>query len=166
MAHKNAGADGSDGLVNIEHLQLADRIVAFGPRAEGVVRVAFALWTPGIYASQTLFSKGISFYDNEFTYDFDFLCKMALQYHPETGVALAAKLKTSIPASSFTAGQLLDIMIANGGATSDSGRAAAVKTVALDAATTQQLELTGVTTKGVVATLNFDAEIYFGLLPG
>ena len=37
--------------------------------------------------------------------------------------------------------------------------------VALDAATTQQLELTGVTSKGLVATLNFDAEVYFGLLP-
>ena len=57
-------------------------------------------------------------------------------------------------------------MIANGGATSDTGRAAAVKAVALDAAMTQQLELTGVTTKGVVGTLNFDAEFFFGLLPG
>lgn len=80
--------------------------------------------------------------------------------------ALAAKLKTSIPASSFTAGQLLDIMIANGGASADTGRAAAVKAVALDAATMQQLELMGVTTLGLVATRNFDTEFYFSLLPG
>jgi Bacterial Ig domain/Putative Ig domain/RTX calcium-binding nonapeptide repeat (4 copies) len=166
VTHKNGGADGSDSLNNIEHLQFSDRIVCFGPRAEDVARVAFALWTPAIYSSATLFSKGISFYDNEFGYSFDFLCQVALQYHPETGAALAAKLKTSIPASSLSAQQLVDLMAANGGITSDTGRAAAVKAVALDAATTQQLELLGVTSKGVVATLNFDAEIYFGLLPG
>ena len=159
VTHKNAGADGSDSLVNIEHLQFADRIVAFGTRAEDVARVAFALWTPAIYASHTLFSKGISFYDNEFNYSFDVLCQVALQYHPETGAVLAAKLKASIPASSYSQAQLLAII-------NTSGSAAAVKAVALDPATTQQLELTGVTTKGVVATLNFDAEVYFGLLPG
>ena len=139
---------------------------ALGSRAEDVARVAFALWSPAIYGSQTLFSKGISFYDNTNNYSFDILCQVALQYHPETGTALAAKLRASISASSFTAGQLLDIMIANGGANSDTGRAAAVKAVALDAATTQQLVLTGVTSIGVVATLSFDAEVYFGLLPG
>ena len=163
VVHKSGGVggvnEGSDSLVNIEHLQFTDRIVAFGSRAEDVARVAFALWTPAIYASHTLFSKGISFYDNEFNYSFDFLCQVALQYHPETGAALAAKLKASIPASSYTEAQLLAII-------NTSGSAAAVKAVALDPATTQQLELTGVTTKGVVATLNFDAEVYFGLLPG
>ena len=54
----------------------------------------------------------------------------------------------------------------NGGATSDAGRAAAVKAMALDASTTAQLDVMGVATKGVVATLNFDTEVYFGLLPG
>jgi Ca2+-binding RTX toxin-like protein len=166
VTHKNGGAEGTDSLNNIEHLQFSDRVVAFGPRAEDVARVAFALWTPAIYGSATLFSKGVSFYDNEFNYGFDFLCQVALQYHPETGAALAAKLKSNIPASSFTAAQLLEIMNNNGGGESVSGRAAAVKAVALDAATTQQLELTGVTSKGVVASLNFDADVYFGLLPG
>ena len=166
VTHKSGGVDGVDTLNNIEHLQFADRIVAFGPRAEEVARVAFVLWSPAIYASQTLFSKGISFYDNEFNYSFDVLCEVALQYHPGTSAALAAKLKASIPGSAFSEAQLLTIMSNNGGADSNSGRAAAVKAVALDAATTQQLELTGVTTKGVVATLNFDAEAYFGLLPG
>jgi Ca2+-binding RTX toxin-like protein len=166
VAHNNGGADGTDSLNNIEHLVFADRVVAFGPRAEEVARVAFALWTPAIYGSPTLFSKGISFYDNEFNYGFDFLCQVALQYHPETGAALAAKLKSNIPASSFTAAQLLEIMNNNGGGESVSGRAAAVKAVALDAATTQQLELTGVTSQGVVASFNFDSEVYFGLLPG
>ena len=171
VTHNVAGggsspSDGSDALVNIEHLQFADRLVSFGPRAEDVARVAFVLWSPAIIASPTLFSKGISFYDNEFGYGFDTLCEVALQYHPETGAALAAKLKASIPASSFSAAQLLDIMTANGGGASTSGRAAAVKAMALDAATTQQLELTGVTTQGLVATLNFDTDVYFGLLPG
>ena len=170
VTHNVAGgsspSDGTDALVNIEHLQFADRLVSFGPRAEDVARVAFVLWMPAIIASPTLFSKGISFYDNEFGYSFDTLCEVALQYHPETGAALAAKLKASIPASSFSAAQLLDIMTANGGGASTSGRSAAVKAMALDAATTQQLELTGVTTQGLVATLNFDTDLFFGLLPG
>ena len=164
--HNNGGSDGNDSLSNVELLLFSDRVVGFGPRVEEVARVAFALWTPAIYNSPTLFSKGISFYTNEFGYSFDTLCLVALQYHPETGLALANKLKGSILASSYSAQQLVDIMVANGGATSDAGRAAAVKAIALDAATTAQLELMGVTTKGVVATLNFDTEIYFGLLPG
>ena len=158
--------EGSDSLVNIEHLQFADRLVCFGPRAEDVARVAFVLWKPDIYTSQSLFAKGMSFYDNDIGYVFTVLCQVALNYHPETGAALAAKLKGSIPASSYTEAQLLGIMNANGGGDSLSGRTAAVKAMALDAATTQQLELAGVTTKGVVATLNFDTEVFFGLLPG
>ena len=166
VAHKADGVDGTDAINNIERLQFADRIVSFGSRAEDVARVAFSLWTPGIYLSQTLFSKGMSFYDNEFNYSFEVLCQVALNYHPETGAALASKLKGSIPAIGYSEAQLLDIMNANGGGDSTSGRAAALKAVALDAATTQQLELAGVMSKGVVATLNFDAEVFFGLLPG
>ena len=166
VAHNNGGSDGSDSLSNVELLLFNDRVVGFGPRVEDVARVAFALWTPAIYNSPTLFSKGISFYTNQFGNSFDTLCLVALQYHPETGLGLANKLKGSIPASSYSAQQLVDIMVANGGATSDAGRAAAVKAVALEAATNQQLELMGVTSKGVEATLNFDTEIYFGLLPG
>jgi Bacterial Ig domain/RTX calcium-binding nonapeptide repeat (4 copies) len=166
VQHNNSGAEGTDSLNNIEHVLFADRLVCFGPRAEDVARVAFALWTPAIYGSPTLFSKGISFYDNEFGYSFDTLCQVALQYHAETGMALANKLKASVPAIGFSANDLVVIMNNNGGAESVSGRAAAVKAVALDAATTQQLELTGVTTRGVIASHNFDTDIYFSLLPG
>ena len=166
VTHRNGGVDGNDALDGIEHLFFADRLVSFGPRAEDVARVAFALWTPAIYSSATLFSKGVSFYDNQFNYSFDFLCEVALQYHPENGQALADKLKASIPGISYSAAQLLAIMNDNGGGSSAAGKAAAVKAVALDAATTQQLEVMGVTTKGVVATFNFDAEVYFTPMPG
>ena len=166
VAHKSGGADGSDSLNDIEQLLFGDRLVAFGPRAEEVARVAFVLWSPAIYGSVSLFSKGISFYNNEFGYSFDVLCAVALNYHPETGAALAGKLKASIPDSSYSAAQLLEIMNQNGGGETAGGRAAAVKAMALDAATTAQLELTGVTTKGVVASHNFDAEVYFSFLPG
>jgi Calx-beta domain/Bacterial Ig domain/Bacterial Ig-like domain/RTX calcium-binding nonapeptide repeat (4 copies) len=166
VTHNNGGSDGSDSLVSIEHLLFSDRLVSFGPRAEEVARVAFVLWTPAIYGSATLFSKGVSFYDNPFNYNFDFLCTVALQYHADTGAALANKLKTSIPASSLTVNDLMAIMAANGGGTSDTGRAAAVKAMALDSATTAAIELAGVTTKGVVATFNFDSEVYFSPMPG
>ena len=166
VTHNGGGSDGTDSLSNIEHLLFGDRLVAFGARAEEVARVAFVLWSPAIYASHTLFSKGISFYNNQFTYSFDVLCQVALQYHPEVGAALANKLKASMPASSLSTTDLLAIMTANGGGTSDTGRAAAVKAMALDAETTRQLDVTGVTTKGVVATFNFDAEVYFFPMAG
>ena len=166
VTHNGGGADGTDSLSNIEHLLFGDRLVAFGARAEDVARVAFVLWSPLIYASHTLFSKGISFYNNQFNYSFDVLCQVALQYHPEVGAALANKLKASMPASSLSATDLLAIMTANGGGSSDTGRAAAVKAMALDAETTRQLEFTGVTTKGVVATFNFDSEVYFFPMSG
>ena len=166
VAHNGGGADGTDALNNIELLLFGDRVVGFGPRVEEVARVAFALWSPAIYASHTLFSKGLSFYTNEFGYSFDTLCQVALQYHPEAGLALATKLVGNAPGTTLTAAGLLTLMNANGGGDSATGRAAAVKAVALDAATTNQLDLTGVTSKGVVATFNFDSDVYFGPLPG
>ena len=166
VAHNGGGADGTDALNNVELLLFGDRVVGFGPRVEEVARVAFALWSPAIYASHTLFSKGLSFYTNEFGYSFDTLCQVALQYHPEVGLALATKLVGNAPGTTLTAAGLLTLMNANGGGDSATGRAAAVKAVALDAATSNQLDVMGVMTKGVVATLNFDAEVYFGPLPG
>ena len=168
VTHNNAGADGSDSLANIEQLLFSDRLVAFGQRAEEVARVAFALWTPAIIGSPTLFSKGLSFYSNEFGYNIDTLCQVALSYWPESGAQTAARLKASLPASSFSTQQLIDIMASNGGVDSTSGRAAAVKAVALDAAMTAQLDLQGVFSKGLVATLGFPGETpdYFIPVPG
>ena len=166
VAHNGGGADGTDALSNVELLLFADRVVAFGPRVEEVARVAFALWSPAIYASHTLFSKGLSFYTNEFGYSVDTLCQVALQYHPEVGLALANKLVGNAPGTTLTAAGLLTLMNANGGGDSATGRAAAVKAVALDAATSAQMELAGVFSKGVVATLNFDSDVYFAPLPG
>ena len=169
VSHNGGGADGTDTLEGVELLMFSDRLVAFGPRAEEVARVAFALWTPPIVNSPTLFSKGISFYSNEFGYSFDFLCQVALQYWPESGAATAARLKASIPGAAFTTQQLIDIMASNGGVDTVAGRAAAVKAVALDPATTAQLELAGVPSRGVVATHSFPSdpvEVYFTYLPG
>jgi hypothetical protein len=149
--------------------------VAFGPRAEDVARVAFALWTPPIVNSPTLFSKGISYFTNEYGYSFDTLCQVALNWHPETGTALANKMlewyqRTNAAVKpGYTAQQLVDIMNANGGENSVDGRAAAVKAIALDPATTAQLELTGIYTTGVVATHSFPSdpvEVFFTFLPG
>lgn len=169
VTHRSGGVDGSDSLSNVELLLFGDRLIGFGPRVEEVARVAFALWSPAIYASATLFSKGLSFYTNEYGYSLDTLCQVALQYWPETGTALAAKLVANAPGTAQTAASLLAVMNANGGGDALAGRAAAVKAVALDAATTNQLELMGVTTQGVFATLGFPSEppeVFFGFLPG
>ena len=168
VVHNGGGVDGTDTLDNVELLLFSDRVIGFGPRVEDVARVAFALWTPPIIGSPSLFAKGISFYTNEFGYGFDFLCQVALQYWPETGAQTAARLKASIPAVSFTTQQLIDIMAANGGVDSAAGRAAAVKAVAQDPAMTAQLELAGVFSQGVTAAFGFPGESpdYFGPLPG
>jgi Ca2+-binding RTX toxin-like protein len=164
----NAGHDGSDRLSNIELLLFSDRLVAFGPRAEAVARVAFALWTPAIATSATLFSKGLSYFTNQFGYSVQELCRVALLFHPEQGAALAAKLKASVPAVAYSEVQLLALMNAAGGPHSASGMAAAVEAVAFNPATTAALEQAGVFSQGVVATLGFPGEAvnYFGPLPG
>ena len=62
----SGGAEGVDSLNNIERLVFADQLLAFGPRAEEVARVAFVLWSPAIAhitAFQSLFARGLSYYD-------------------------------------------------------------------------------------------------------
>jgi hypothetical protein len=163
-----SGGDGVDVLNNVELLLFSDRVVGFGPRVEDIARVAFALWTPGIINSPTLFAKGISFYTNDNGYSLDVMCQVALQFWPETGAATAARLKAAIPAVNYTTQQLVALMAANGGADTLAGRAAAVKAVAQDIATTAQLEAMGVYSQGIVATLGFPGESadYFGPMPG
>ena len=165
VTHTNAGADGVDSLSNIERLLFADMLLAFGPRVEEVERVAFVLWTPAIASSRDLFARGLSFYDDN-GYSFDFLCEVALNYHPETGVALANKLFNGTPGTARTTADILAVMAANGGGDTLAGRVAAVKLMALDPATLINVELAGLRSHGVEASLVVDGVTLFAALPG
>ena len=74
-------------------------------------------------------------------------------------------LHNNAPDTTRTVADILKIMSDAGGG--DAGRAAAVVTMAQDAATTAQIELSGIRTNGVIADLSVDGfGTLFGLLPG
>lgn len=157
------GGEGVDQLTNFERLVFADKMLAFGSRAEEVARVAFALWTPEIVNSSSLFARGISFYD--VGYDFNFLCATALQFWPQQGFAFAEMLVNNARGTTRTVPELMAIMSAAG--PGDTGRAAAVAAMALDPAMTQLVALSGVLSNGVVADLAVEGfGTLFELLPG
>ena len=166
VTHNLGGIDGTDTLNNVERLIFADQLLGFGQRAEEVARVAFVLWSPVIAhipAFQTLFARGLSFYD--VGYDFNYLCQTALLFWPQQGAEFANILVTNAPGTSKSVNDVLAIMSGAGGG--EAGRTAAVSAMALDAATTNQIELSGIRTNGVVADLFVqDFGQLFSLLPG
>ncbi|MBH9552057.1 hypothetical protein [Inhella gelatinilytica] len=167
VTHKNGGADGIDSLNSIELLVFQDRVIGFGQRAEEVARVAFVLWNPAIYNVPELFAAGLSFYTNEYAYTLNDLCKVALIFRPEkTAQELVATLLANTPGTSKTAAQLYAIMDANGGQSSQTGWAAAIEAMALDAATSAQLDLMGVAQNGLAATYNWGTQPCFWPLVG
>ena len=112
---------------------------------------------------RSLFARGLSFYD--VGYDFNFLCQTALLFWPQQGAEFANILVTNAPGTTKTVNDVLAIMSGAGGG--EAGRTAAVSAMALDAATTNQIELSGIRTNGVVADLFVqDFGQLFGLLPG
>ena len=162
------GNDGTDVLSGVERIVFADRMLAFGQRAEEIARVASVLWSPAIFSLQTtfatLFARGYSYYD--VGYDFNTMCGVALLFFPDAkGQVLAEQLHNNAPDTTRTVADILKIMSDAGGG--DAGRAAAVVTMAQDAATTAQIELSGIRTNGVIADLSVDGfGTLFGLLPG
>ncbi|MBH9552669.1 ExeM/NucH family extracellular endonuclease [Inhella gelatinilytica] len=167
VSHKNNGADGIDSLNSIELLVFQDRVIGFGQRAEEVARVAFVLWNPAIYNVPELFAAGLSFYTNEYAYTLNDLCKVALIFRPEkTAQELVATLLANTPGTTKTAAQLYAIMDANGGQSSQTGWAAAIEAMALDAATSAQLDLMGVAQNGLAATYNWGTQPCFWPLVG
>ena len=151
VTHKSAGSDGTDALSNIERLLFSDLYLAFGPRAEEVAKVAFVLWTPGIATSKDLFAKGISFYDNGYTYDF--LVQIALTYWTsESNLALAIRLVGSVPNTTHNVGELQALMTAQPG---NAGREAAVKLMADDPMNMISIQAAGLISNGVECSLGF-----------
>ena len=163
VSHGGGGSDGIDTLRDVEMLIFSGRALAFGPRAEQVARVAVVLWSPAILGSADLFAKGLSYYDNG--YSFDELCSTALNYWTSwSDRELAGALLRHSGSRAFGIDELLGLMGRAGGGTA--GRAQAVKAIAEDTATTELLQLAGIFDQGVQAALVVDGVALFAPLPG
>jgi hypothetical protein len=162
------GADGRDQLSNIERLIFADKLLAFGTRAEDVARVAFVLWTPGIKNSADLFGFGLAFYDRNAS-TFQELCNAALTYW--TGVvgnqAFAQHITKWVPQGTPTKSQAELVAIMAAAPDEWTGRIRALEAMAFDSATTAAIDASGIRTTGLVGDLTYPGfGTLFGLLPG
>lgn len=156
------GNDGRDTLTSIERLVFADSMLAFGARAEEVARVAFVLWNKAIASSTWLFAVGLSYYDNG--YSFEQLSAVAITYFPESQEAFVDRLWENTDRSRSKA-EILALIVNNGGG--DVGRAFAVREMALDAATTANIEASGIRSNGIAAELALPGYgQLFGFMPG
>jgi Ca2+-binding RTX toxin-like protein len=141
------GDEGTDTLTGIERIVFADQMLSFGARAEELARVAFVLWNPAIVGSTALFARGLSFYD--VGYDFATMSVVALQFWTADSDTQLAQRLIDNSGSTKTAAQLLATMAAAGGDVE--GRAAALREIALDPATTQRIEESNIRTVGLVS---------------
>ena len=134
-----------------------------------MARVALVLWSTDIAASPGsgyLFARGISYYD--VGYSFEEMSVVALQFWGHLNDAqLAAQLVGNISGTTKTVDQILQVIASSGGADTPTGRAAAVREMALDAATTVAIEASGIRSDGVVAALSVPGfGTLFGYVPG
>ena len=160
----NGGSDGIDSLMNVERLVFADKMIAFGPRADEVAKVAFVLWSPAIAPASTLFARGMSFYDVGYSYDY--LIEIALTFFADSGAAFADRLLANVPGTGHTSIELVTLMNSLGNV-HDAGRAAVVKLLADDAHNMANIDLAGMRISGMVCDLAVDGfGQLFALLPG
>jgi Ca2+-binding RTX toxin-like protein len=146
-----------DQLDNVERLLFYNGCVAFGERAVEVAKVAFALWSPAIAGSTTLFGKGIDWYDKG--YGYRELIDFALGYFSAlSDTELAQTLATNVPGTR-TAADLVALMSQQGGGAV--GRAFVTAQVADSAANVGSVELAGLNTSGILCAVKFDDQALF-----
>ena len=143
-------------LQAIERIQFSDSVLAFGDRALDVAKVAFALWSPAIAPSSTLFGKGVDWYDQGHSYRA--LIDFALTYYSGlSDTQLAQTLMTNVK-STRSQNEVLSLI-------TQQGRAAATQLFADDTANMVQIELAGLKSNGIACALAFGSESLF-VVPG
>ena len=166
VTHKNGGADGTDSLTSIERLVFADKMLAFGPRADEVAKVGTALFSTAIAnpGNGRLWAIGMSFYD--VGYDYNFLIEIALTnyFAGFSNTDLANQLVFAVPGTGRTSAELITLMASQGGAMA--GRIAAVKLMADSPQNMATIDGEGLRLTGIAADLVADGTVVFGLLPG
>ena len=141
-----------DKIEGVQRLLFSDQALAFGERALDVAKVAFALWSPAIAPSATLFGKGVDWYDQGHSYGE--LIDFALTYYSGLSDAqLAQTLMTNVK-STRSPSEVLSLI-------TQQGRAAATQLFADDAANMAQVELAGLKSNGIVCALTFGGEQLF-----
>lgn len=153
---------GQDTLLSIERLRFADTLLAFGTRAEEVAKVAFALWSKDIALAKDLFAKGISYYDNGYSYTT--LVKTALTYFgADSDAQLAQRLVANVP-STHSAAALLTLIAQQGGG--DAGRAYITQLMADEVGNMANIELAGLRSQGIECSLVVDGVMLFAAMAG
>ena len=143
-------------LRNVERIQFSNSLLAFGDRALEVAKVAFALWSPAIAPSATLFGKGVDWYDDGHSYRE--LIDFALTYFSGLSDAQLAQTLRANVQSTRSQSEVLGLI-------TQQGRAAATQLVADDAANMAQIELAGLKSSGIECALMFGSEALF-VMPG
>lgn len=152
-----AGDDGTDTLRDVERIRFADLLLAFGPRAEEVAKVAFALWGPGVATARDLFGVGIHFYDQG--HDYATLVRAALAFYSgDSDARLAERLVANVPGAR-SAGELLQLMQQFGGG--EAGRAYVTQLMADTPANWANITLTGLPSSGIECSLMVDGVLLF-----
>ena len=170
VVHNSGGLDGADSLTSIERLVFADKMLAFGPRADDVAKVGTALFSTAIAnpTSGRLWAIGMSFYD--VGYSVDFLIEIALTnyFASFSNTALAEQLVFAVPGTGHTSMELISLMNSQGGPPEGAlaGRVAAVKLMADSPQNMATIDGEGLRLNGIACDLMVDGVVVFGLLPG
>ena len=136
----------------VHRLIFSDQALAFGERALDVAKVAFALWSPAIAPSSSLFGKGVDWYDQGHSYRE--LIDFALTYYSGLSDAQLAQNLMANVKSTRSHVEVLSLI-------TQQGRAAATQLVADDAANMAQVELAGLKSNGITCALTFGTEQLF-----
>ncbi len=160
------GTDGTDSLTSIERLVFADKMLAFGPRADDVAKVATALFGTAIAnpTSGRLWAIGLSFYDVGYSYDFLIETALSNYFADFDNTALANQLLSTVPGTGHTPTELITLMGSLG--TALAGRAAAVKLMADDPHDMATIDSEGLRLNGIACDLTVDGAVVFGLVLG
>ena len=170
VVHNSGGLDGADSLTSIERLVFADKMLAFGPRADDVAKVGTALFSTAIAnpTSGRLWAIGMSFYD--VGYSVDFLIEIALTnyFANFNNTALAEQLVFAVPGTGHTRMELISLMNSQGGSAEGAlaGRVAAVKLMADSPQNMATIDSEGLRLNGIACDLTVDGVVLFGLVPG
>ena len=130
----------------------SDQALASREHALDVTKVAFALWSPAIAPSSTLFGKGVDWYDQGHSYRE--LIDFALTYYSGLSDAQLSQTLTTNVKSTRSQREVLNLI-------SQQGRAAVTRLFADDVANMAQIELAGLKTRGIACALTFGDELLF-----
>ena len=161
-----SGPDGQDTVVGVERFIFADKMLAFGQRADEVAKVGTALFGTGIASPNNgrLWAIGMSFYDVGYSYDYLIEIALTNYFAAFSNSSLANQLLFAVPDTGHTSAELLTLMGSQNNAMA--GRVAAVKLMADDYHNLATIDAEGLRVTGIACDLVADGMVVFGYVPG